>query len=204
LTGLSLTVALSAGLRLTPSLAATPLLADADLRLSLYDGHDNGPAGVPMRTRWLTGSSRCLHYKQARPTERAFRTLKSPLDPRPIFHGTDARIRGHVTVSVLALVLEYTLQRLLWEAGVAASTRTALADLERIQAVPLTVNAHAYLCRTPLVGAAARPSGRRGDGAADYRASVVPRRSEIRIRAPFLARSCQTQARRQIVRRLSR
>jgi hypothetical protein len=29
-----------------------------------------------------------------------------------------------------------------------------LADLERVQAAPLTVNAHAYLCRTPLVGAA--------------------------------------------------
>ena len=72
-----------------------------------------------------------------------------------MFHWTDARIRGHVTVCVLALVLEDTLQRLLREAGVPASTRTVLADLERVQAVPLTVNEHAYLCRTPLVGAAA-------------------------------------------------
>jgi hypothetical protein len=58
-------------------------------------------------------------YKQAGQIERAFRTLKSPLDLRPMFHGTDARIRGHATVCVLALVLESTLQRLLREAGVA-------------------------------------------------------------------------------------
>jgi hypothetical protein len=94
-------------------------------------------------------------YKQAWPMERAFRTLKSQLDLRPMFHGTDARIRGHVTVCVLALVLEYTLQRRLREAGVTASTRVVLADLERVQAVPLTVNDQAYLCRTPLVGEAA-------------------------------------------------
>lgn len=94
-------------------------------------------------------------YKQAWPMERAFRTLKSPRDLRPMFPGTDARIRGHVTVCVLALVLEYTLQRLLRTAGVTASTRSVLADLERVQAVPLTVNDQAYLCRTPLVGEAA-------------------------------------------------
>jgi hypothetical protein len=94
-------------------------------------------------------------YKQAWHMERAFRTLKSHLDRRPMFHWTDARIRGHVTVCVLALVLEYTLQRLPRDAGCTTSTRTVLADLEPVQAVPLTVNNQAYLCRTPLVGTAA-------------------------------------------------
>jgi len=36
--------------------------------------------------------------------------------------------------------------------------------------------------------------GSGGGGAAEHRAPVVPRRSGIRIRTPFLARSCQTQA----------
>ncbi len=94
-------------------------------------------------------------YKQAWQIERAFRTLKSPQDLRPLFHWTDARMRGPVTVCVLALVLEYTLQRLLRDAGVTTSTRTVLADLERVHAVPLTVNDQTYLCRTPLVGEAA-------------------------------------------------
>ncbi|MBX5468233.1 MAG: transposase [Firmicutes bacterium] len=93
-------------------------------------------------------------YKQAWQIERAFRTRKSQLDLQPMFHWTDARIRGHVTICVLALVLEDTLQRVLREAGVTASTRTVLADLERVHAVPWTVNEQAYLCRTPLVGTA--------------------------------------------------
>ncbi|MBX5467298.1 MAG: hypothetical protein K6U14_07375 [Firmicutes bacterium] len=102
-------------------------------------------------------------YKQAWQIVRAFRTRKSQLDLRPMFHWTDARIRGHVTVCLLGLVLEYPLQRLLREAGVTASTRTVLADLERVQAVPLTVNDQAYLCRTPLVG----------ETAAAFRVAVV-------------------------------
>jgi transposase len=57
-----------------------------------------------------------------------------------MFHWTNTRIRGHVTVCVLALVLEDTLQRSLGDAGVTASTRTMRADLERVHAVPLTVN----------------------------------------------------------------
>ncbi|PSR22732.1 MAG: hypothetical protein C7B45_05915 [Sulfobacillus acidophilus] len=47
---------------------------------------------------------------------------------------------------------EYTPQRLLRDADYAVSTRTVLADLERVQAVPLTINNQTYLCRTPFVG----------------------------------------------------
>jgi hypothetical protein len=79
-------------------------------------------------------------YMQAWPMERAFRTLKSPRDLRPMCHGTHARIRGHVTVGVRALVWEYTLQRLLRDAGCATPTRPVRAALEWVQAVPLTVN----------------------------------------------------------------
>ncbi|MCY0878242.1 MAG: hypothetical protein OWU84_04810 [Firmicutes bacterium] len=53
---------------------------------------------------------------------------------------------------VLALVLEYTLQRLLRNPGCAVSTPSVFADLERVQSVPLTVGDRHYLCRTPLVG----------------------------------------------------
>lgn len=35
----------------------------------------------------------------------AFRTAKATLDTRPIFHSSDAAIRGHVFCSFLALVL---------------------------------------------------------------------------------------------------
>ena len=46
-----------------------------------------------------------LKYKQLWTVEAIFRTMKSQLDTRPIFHKTDDTIRGHVFCSFLALVL---------------------------------------------------------------------------------------------------
>uniref|UniRef100_UPI000551EB40 IS1634 family transposase n=1 Tax=Desulfatibacillum aliphaticivorans TaxID=218208 RepID=UPI000551EB40 len=46
-----------------------------------------------------------LGYKQLLEVERAFRTLKSTLDLRPVYHRKDERIRSHVTLCWLALLL---------------------------------------------------------------------------------------------------
>jgi transposase len=47
-----------------------------------------------------------LGYKQLLEVERAFRTLKSSLSLRPIYHSKDDRIRSHVLICWLALLLE--------------------------------------------------------------------------------------------------
>jgi hypothetical protein len=44
-------------------------------------------------------------YKQLMEVERAFRTLKGPLNLRPIYHSKDDRIRSHVLLCWLALLL---------------------------------------------------------------------------------------------------
>lgn len=46
-----------------------------------------------------------LGYKQLMEVERAFRTLKTTLDLRPMYHRKDERIRAHVLVCFLALLL---------------------------------------------------------------------------------------------------
>lgn len=46
-----------------------------------------------------------LGYKQLLEVERAFRTLKSSLSLRPIYHSKDDRIRSHVMICWLALLL---------------------------------------------------------------------------------------------------
>ena len=46
-----------------------------------------------------------LGYKQLLEVERAFRTLKSTLGLRPVYHSRDDRIRSHVLVCWLALLL---------------------------------------------------------------------------------------------------
>ena len=46
-----------------------------------------------------------LGYKQLLEVERAFRTLKSTLCLRPVYHSKDDRIRSHVLICWLALLL---------------------------------------------------------------------------------------------------
>ena len=49
----------------------------------------------------LTAVDVALRYKQLWMVEQVFRTAKSLLDTRPIFHKTDATICGHVFCSFL-------------------------------------------------------------------------------------------------------
>jgi transposase len=46
-----------------------------------------------------------LGYKQLMEVERAFRTLKTTLDLRPVYHRKDERIQAHVFLCFLALLL---------------------------------------------------------------------------------------------------
>ncbi len=53
----------------------------------------------------LTAEDVALGYKQLKEVERAFRTLKTTLELRPIYHRKDERIKAHVLLCFLALVL---------------------------------------------------------------------------------------------------
>ena len=53
----------------------------------------------------LSAEDIALGYKQLGEVERAFRTLKSTLDLRPIYHRLPDRIRAHVLLCWLALLL---------------------------------------------------------------------------------------------------
>ena len=56
------------------------------------------------------GAEVALKYKQLWMVEDVFRSMKSLLDTRPIFHKCDETIRGHVFCSFLALLLRKELQ----------------------------------------------------------------------------------------------
>lgn len=53
----------------------------------------------------LSAEDIALGYKQLMEVERAFRTLKSTLSLRPVYHTKDDRIRSHVSICWLALLL---------------------------------------------------------------------------------------------------
>lgn len=53
----------------------------------------------------LSAEDVALGYKQLMEVERAFRTLKTTLSLRPVYHTKSERIRAHVTLCWLALLL---------------------------------------------------------------------------------------------------
>ena len=97
-----------------------------------------------------------LRYKQLWMVEQVFRTAKSLLDTRPIFHKTDATICGHVFCSFLALVLRDELYRRMDNAGVSAEWGDILRDLNALSETTITYNGKSFAVRSNAVGVAGK------------------------------------------------
>ena len=78
----------------------------------------------------LTAEDLALGYKQLMRVEQCWRQLKSGLRMRPVFHYRPWRIQAHVTISVLALLLERVA-----EIRVGDTWRNIAARLEQIKVV---------------------------------------------------------------------
>jgi len=98
-----------------------------------------------------------LVYKQLWMVERTFRTSKSLLETRPIWHKHDETIRGHVACSFLALVLKKELEDRLAAADRApASWPEILADLESLTETEVAQDGKRFLLRSAPRPAASR------------------------------------------------
>src|SRR5918994_2150548 len=95
-------------------------------------------------------------YKSLWRVERAFRTLKSTLDVRQIFHQRDDSVIGHIVGCFLALRLEVDLQQRLDAKGLAAPWPELMRDLARLQAVIVDLDGTRYRLRTDCLGHAAK------------------------------------------------
>ena len=97
-----------------------------------------------------------LRYKQLWMVEQVFRTAKSLLDTRPIFHKTDATICGHVFRSFLALALRDELFRRMDNAGVSAEWDDILRDLNALTETTITYTGKRFAVRSNAVGVAGK------------------------------------------------
>ena len=71
--------------------------------------------------------------------ENLFLRTKAIMRTRPIFHSSDAAIRGHVFCSFLALAMQKYLDDLSCEAGVAPEWKELLRDLDPVSYTHLTL-----------------------------------------------------------------
>ena len=93
-----------------------------------------------------------LRYRDLIQVEQLFRTAKALMRTRPIYHSSDAAIRGHVFCSFLALILRKELDERCRMAGFRPEWGDVLRDLDRLQEVTITQDGRAMTLRTPATG----------------------------------------------------
>jgi hypothetical protein len=97
-----------------------------------------------------------LKYKDLLMVEDLFRSMKSILETRPIYHKCDDTIRGHVFCSFLALLLMKELQSRISARGWQVEWRQMLDDLDAVQDIAITKGEKTFIVRTPTSGDAGK------------------------------------------------
>jgi len=97
-----------------------------------------------------------LKYKQLWMVEDVFRSMKSLLDTRPIFHKCDGTIRGHVFCSFLALLLRKELQDRLERKEWKPEWADVVRDLDNLNEMKIAINDKSFVFRGQTSGVAGK------------------------------------------------
>src|SRR3954447_1206025 len=100
----------------------------------------------------ITPLQAVLRYRDLIQVEQLFRTAKALMRTRPIYHSSNAAIRGHVFCSFLALILRKELDERCCKAGLRPAWGDVLRDLDRLQDVAITKDGRHITLRTPATG----------------------------------------------------
>jgi len=119
-----------------------------------YDGKwvlrtNTDPAGLP-------AAEVALQYKQLWMVEALFRSAKSLLQTRPIYHKRDETIRGHVFCSFLALVLRKALQEKIEAKGWTLEWADVIHDLKEVEEAEIGQDGKRFLLRLDNHGCAGK------------------------------------------------
>jgi transposase len=96
----------------------------------------------------LSAAEVALKYKQLWMVEHLFRSAKSLLETRPVFHKYDRTIRGHVFCSFLALVLRRALQDRLDAKGYTLEWTDILLSLDGLTETELNHQGKRFILRS--------------------------------------------------------
>jgi hypothetical protein len=100
----------------------------------------------------ITPLQAVLRYRDLLQVEDLFRRAKAVLCTRPIYHSSDAAIRGHVFCSFLALVLHKELADRCRDAGLTVEWADLLRDLDRLQQATIEKDGKRITLRTAVAG----------------------------------------------------
>jgi len=100
----------------------------------------------------LPSAEIALKYKELWMVEHIFRSVKSILETRPIYHRCDETIRGHVFCSFLALVMMKELRARMESKGFPHEWGDIRRDLKSLEEVEVEKDSKTYYLRTDLRG----------------------------------------------------
>ncbi len=115
-----------------------------------------------------------LKYKELWMVEHLFRSMKSILETRPIYHKCDETIRGHVFCSFLALLLLKELQTRLAARGWQVEWQGVRDDLDALEEITIRTRGRTFVIRSDL----------QGDAGKAIQAAGVALGSVVRLEAP--------------------
>lgn len=104
----------------------------------------------------LSPTEVALKYKQLWAVEEIFRTMKSILETRPIYHKCDETIAGHVFCSFLALLIRKRLQDYLESRGWTLEWADIIRDVDMINEISVKHMGRSFVIRTETKGAAGK------------------------------------------------
>jgi len=96
-----------------------------------------------------------LTYRSLQQVERLFRDMKGILEARPFFHSKKDRVKAHLFLSFLALLLMAELRRRLEEKDSSLTWDEVLLKLKEVHAIKLRLGEKRYLLRSELPSGAA-------------------------------------------------
>jgi transposase len=106
---------------------------------------------LPTNAR-VTPLQAVLRYRDLLQVEDLFRRAKAILRTRPIYHSSDAAIRGHVFRSFLALMLQKELADLCHNHSLTVEWADLLRDLDRLQEATIETDGKRITPRTAVAG----------------------------------------------------
>jgi hypothetical protein len=122
----------------------------------------------------LTPTECALQYKELWMVEQLFRSMKSIIETRPVYHKCDETIRGHVFCSFLALVLLKELYARLAARGWQVEWQRLRDDLDALEEITVRTRGRTFVIRSET----------QGDAGKAIQAAGVALGSIVRLEAP--------------------
>jgi transposase len=129
------------------ALADGEITVRKDRQMLAWENNIDGVLMVETTDMNLSAEEVIRRYKELAEVERGWRSLKSTLLLRPVYHWTEERIRAHVFICVLALQVERWMRRKLMPLGL--SVPRCLASLQQIKAGELNIQGKPQRMTTP-------------------------------------------------------